>query len=82
MLGSVTRKVGHFRIRNLILTWHAGDVGTGAANPTPLDNGRPVPGLRQVPSQKLAAYSTAKDENVHPLCLRHEFSPYLNLLAS
>jgi hypothetical protein len=82
MLRTITRKVGNFRIRNFVLAWHAGDIGTGAANPLPLDDSRPVTSLRQMPSQEFAANSAAKDENVHPLCLRHALSPYLYLLAS
>ena len=61
---AVTRNVRDLRTRNLVLAWHAGDVGTGAANPPPLHDDGLVPGLRQVPGQKLAASSAAKDQCV------------------
>ena len=71
VVGTVTRKMRNFRIRNLILARHASDVGTGATYPASLHDGGPAPGLRQVPSYEFAANSAAKDENFKPLWLRH-----------
>jgi hypothetical protein len=61
------RKVRDFRARNLILAWHAGDVGTGAANPMSLHDGSAPSRLRHVPSDKFAARPAAKDENFQVL---------------
>jgi hypothetical protein len=82
VLSTVTRNVRDFRARNLILTGHAGDVGTGATDPPSLHNCSPAPCLRQVPSQEFTASSTAKDENFNPLWLRHALAPYLDLFGS
>src|SRR5215469_3868528 len=63
IVAALTRKVCDFRARNLILAWHASDVGTGAANPASLHHGSPPSRLGHVPSDKLAARPTTKDEN-------------------
>jgi hypothetical protein len=63
-LAAVTRKVCDLGAGDHVLAWHAGDIGTGAAHPTPLDNGGPSSQSRHVPSEKLAARAAAKDESV------------------
>src|SRR5262249_44506121 len=75
VLSAVTRKMYHFRVRDLILAGHASDVGTGATNPASLHHGGPVPRLCQVPSYEFAANPAAKDNNFKPFWLRHAFSP-------
>src|SRR5262249_57090066 len=57
------------------------DVGAGAADPLPLDDGRPSPRPRHMPSQLLAALSAAKDQDMEPLCFRHELPPYATLIT-
>jgi hypothetical protein len=56
---------------NLILGGQAGDVGTGAADPSPIHDNCPSPGLRQLPGQKLARLSAAQDQDFIPFRLRH-----------
>src|SRR4029077_10009705 len=68
---TVTRELRDFRTGNLILAWHASDIGTGATNPTSLHHGSPSSRLGHVPSDKLAARPAAKDENFKLLRLRH-----------
>src|SRR5262249_37389414 len=60
------------RARNLVLAWHAGDVGTGTTNPPSFHDGGLVPGLREVPGQKFSAGSAAKDDDFEPFGFRHE----------
>jgi hypothetical protein len=71
MLRTVSRDMCYFRAGDLVLGGHAGDVGTGAANPTPLHDGGSSSRLRHVPGDKLAARTAAKDENLELLSLRH-----------
>ena len=68
-LRGVTGPMGDPCARDLILGGHAGDVRARAADPPPLDDGRPPPGLRQMPGDQLAARTAAKDEYVISLCL-------------
>ena len=63
VLPAVARRVRDFCTRNFIFAWHASDIGTGAANPPPLHDGRPVPRLRHVPGYKFAANTTPKNEH-------------------
>jgi hypothetical protein len=74
---TVTRELRYFRTGNLILAWHASDVGTRATNPTSLHHGSLSSRLRHIPSDKLAARPTAKDENFKLLRLRHVLLSYL-----
>src|SRR5262252_529433 len=67
------------RTPNLVLAWQAGDVGTGAPDPPALDDGRPSPRSRHMPSHLLAALATAKDQDFKLFWFRHEFPPYVTL---
>ena len=49
-LRAVPRQVRDLGAANFILAGQAGDVGTGAADPPPLDDRGPSPRLRHVPS--------------------------------
>jgi hypothetical protein len=51
---------------NLILAGQAGDIGTGAPDPPPLDDRSPSPRLCHVPSYELATSPTAKDQDIIP----------------
>src|SRR5262245_66673583 len=50
-----TREPRNFRTGNLILAWHASDIGTGPTNPTSLHHGSLSSRLRHVPSDNLPA---------------------------
>src|SRR5262245_16422255 len=72
-LSRVTYQVRDLRAPDLVLTRHAGDVGTGAPDPPALHDDRASAGSRQMPSQKLAPRSTTKDQCVNSLWLGHTF---------
>src|SRR5215831_4081086 len=74
-LGGVTCQMRDPRAPNLVLAREAGDIGTRAPDPAALDDGRPSPRSRHMPSYLLAALATAKDQNFEPLCFRHELPP-------
>jgi hypothetical protein len=69
----VLREVRHPRTPNLGLAGHAGDVGTGAADPAALHKGGPPPRLRQMPSDQLASLSAPEDQYIKLFDLRHDF---------
>ena len=71
-LTRVMRQMRDLRTPDLILAGHAGDVGTGPANPAALDDSRTPPGLRHVPGQQLAALAAAENQNID-LFWRHRF---------
>jgi hypothetical protein len=48
----------------LVLAWHAGDRGTGPADPTSLHYGNSMSAAREMPCQLLAALAAAKDHRV------------------
>jgi hypothetical protein len=75
-LSGVVRQMRHLGAPNLVLAGHAGDIGTGAADPAALDDGSPPPRLRHVPCQQLAALAAAQDQDFNLFC-RHELSPSL-----
>ena len=77
-LRGVAHEMRDPRARNLVLAWHAGDVGTGAPDPSALYDGSSSSGLRHVPSQELATGSTAKDQDFKPFRLGHHVSPCAN----
>ena len=70
-LRSMMRKLCHLRTPDLVLVGQARDVGTGAADPSPLHDGGSPPRAGQMPRQQLAPISTAEDQSVEPLCLGH-----------
>ena len=70
-LRAVAHLMRDLRTPNLVLGGQAGDVGTGAADPSPLHDRRASPGPRQLPGQELARFSTAEDQDVIPFRLRH-----------
>ena len=74
-LRAVTHVMRDLRTPNLVLGGQAGDVGTGAPDPSPLDDRRLSPGPRQLPGQELARLSTAKDQDLIPFRLRHARVP-------
>src|SRR6476659_1229444 len=72
-LRGVAHQIRDPRTRNLILSRHAGDVGTGAPNPFALYDGSSPSDLRQVPSKELATGSTAKNQDFKLVRLMHGF---------
>ena len=68
---SMTSCAPAWRSDNLVLGGQAGDVGTGAPDPSPLDDRRLSPGPRQLPGQELAPLSTAEDQDFIPFRLKH-----------
>ena len=72
-LPAVLREVRHPGTPNLGLAGHAGDVGTGAADPAALHKGGPPPRLRQMPSDQLASLSAPEDQYIKLFDLRHDF---------
>ena len=70
-LRAVTHLMRDLRTPNLVLGGQAGNVGTGAPDPSPLHDRGPSPGPRQLPGQELAALSTAEDQDFIPFRLRH-----------
>ena len=72
-LRGVTRDMRDPRAPDLVFTRHAGDVGTGAADPFSLDAGSPAARSRQFPGEQFAALSTPKNEIVVSFGLRHVF---------
>src|SRR5215469_381132 len=77
----VTHEMGDPRARDLVLARHAGDVGTGAADPFAFDGGSPPSGCCHLPGDELAASSAAEDENVVPFGLGHGFLHSMLLFA-
>jgi hypothetical protein len=65
--------MGDPRARDLVLAWHAGDVGTGAADPFAFHDGSSPSGACHLPGDELAASSAAEDEDVVPIGLGHGF---------
>jgi hypothetical protein len=59
---------------DLVLAGQASDGGTGAANPTALDDHDALPRSRQMPGEPFAALSAAKDQGIVMFWLWHEFS--------
>ena len=80
-LSGVMHQMRHPRAPDLVLAGHAGDVGTGAANPAALDNGGSLPRLRHMPGQQLAALTAAEDQDVELFRLRHD-APPLSLISA
>ena len=62
---------------NLVLTGQACDIGTGAADPSALNDRDPSPRARHMPRRQLASAPAAKNENVDLFGLRHEHPPYM-----
>jgi hypothetical protein len=52
------------RAPDLVLAGQAVDVRAGAANPPALDDGHPLPGLRQVPGDILPRFAAAQDNPI------------------
>jgi len=52
------------RAGNFVLAGHAGDIGTGAADPSALHNGGSPSSFRQMPGYEFATGSTAEDEGI------------------
>jgi len=71
-LRAVMRQMRDLRAPNLILRRHAGDVGTGTANPSALHDGSPSPRMRHLPGQELATRSTPENQDFKSFRLRHE----------
>jgi hypothetical protein len=65
--------MGDLGAADLILARQAGDIRTGAANPTAFDHGGSSPRLRHVPGDELAAESAAKDQGFKPFRFRQIF---------
>ena len=72
-LRAVLREVRHPRTPDLGLAGHAGDVGTGAADPAALHESGPPPCVRQMPSDQLASLSAPEDQYIKLFDLRHDF---------
>src|SRR5262245_29110085 len=73
ILRGVAHEMGDPRARDLVLARHAGDVGTGAADPLAFHDGSPPSGCCHLPGDELAASSAAKHEDVVPFGLGHGF---------
>jgi hypothetical protein len=72
-LRGVMREMRHPRTPDFGLAGHAGDVGTGAADPPALHKRSPPPRLRQMPGYQLASLSAPEHQYVKPFDLRHDF---------
>jgi len=57
----------------IVLAGQAIDIGTGATDPSPLDDGGPSTRSRHVPRQELTARATAKDRDFKSFRPRHVF---------
>ncbi len=75
VLGGVVHEMRGLSGPDLVLARHAGDVGTGAADPFALHHGGSAPGLRHMPGDQLATRSTAENQNFILLRLGHGFLP-------
>src|SRR6476619_6148854 len=73
-LTRVVRQMRDFCAPDLILARHAGDVGTGPADPASLDDSRAPPSLSHVPGQQLTPLAAAKNQSVD-LFWTHQFHP-------
>src|SRR5215472_12108739 len=80
-LGGMTGQMRDPRAPNLVLAGEACDIATGAPDPLPLDDGRPSPRSRHMPSHILGALATAKDQDFDPFRLRHEIPPSATLIV-
>src|SRR5262249_7461618 len=69
----VAYEMGDPRARNLVLARHAGDVGTGAADPLAFHDDSPLSSSCHLPGDELAASSAAEDDDVVPFGLGHRF---------
>src|SRR5262245_7474987 len=69
----VAHEMGDPCARDLVLAWHAGDVGTGTADPFAFNDGSSPSGSCHLPGNELAASSAAEDEDVVPIGLGHGF---------
>ena len=56
---------------DFVLAGHAGDVGTGTSDVSPLDEDHPLPGSRQVPRKEISARTTAKKQGIKMFRLSH-----------
>src|SRR5262249_21909025 len=67
----MAQEMGNPRARDLVLAWHAGYVGAGAADPSAFHDGSSPSGARHLPGDELAASSAAEDEDIVPIGLGH-----------
>jgi len=61
---------------DLILAGQAGNGGTGATDPTALNDSNALPRSGQMPGEALATLSAAEDQEIVMFWLRHEFSSF------
>src|SRR5262245_599488 len=69
------------RAPDLVLAGQAGDGGTGAADPTALDDRNALPRSGQMPGEQLATLSAAQDQEIAMFWLGHEFSSWASQKA-